>query len=371
MRAVRRRMSVVCAVVFSTVGPVTTATPAQAADVGCGSVITESTVLHADVGPCPTGPGLVIDASDIVVDLNGFQVKGVNGATEETVGVLLRRVTGVTLRNGTVTGFDAGVVIGGGSGNTIEALTLRDNVGNHPDCSFGDGLASFNSSDNVIRNNTVERNGPYSGISLVGASTANAVRGNRVRDNSLLSVYCGRPDQDIGIRVEGPGASDNTVSGNVVERNGLAGIALHSTLKGDPQNLRNTVAENRAAENGVSGGGSGITMLPNGAANFVNRASANVIKGNTVVLNVTDGIQVAGGSVDNSLLKNSGSGNGRYDASDGNEGCDNNSWVHSNTFVTVNQPCVLGNPNAGPKDDDPEPDLSVTPHDFPPSLLGL
>ncbi|MDQ4142224.1 MAG: right-handed parallel beta-helix repeat-containing protein, partial [Actinomycetota bacterium] len=305
---------------------------------------------------CPTGHGLVVVGSNIVLDLNGFQVKGLNSVAEETVGVLLRGVTGVTVKNGTVSGFDAGVVNGRGSGNTVEGLTLRENIGNHSNCGFGDGLATFNSSYNVIRNNTIERNGPFSGISVVGPSTGNAVRDNRVGDNSLLGV-CGRPDQDIGIRIEGPGATGNTVSGNVVERNGIAGIALHSTLKADPPNLNNTVADNRAAENGVSGGGHGIAMLPNGALSGVNRASANVIKGNTVVLNASDGILVGNGSVDNSLLKNSGSANGRYDASDGNAGCDNNSWVHSNTFVTVNQPCVLGNPNAGPKKDEPELDV--------------
>lgn len=337
--------------------------------VGCGAVITQSTTLSADVGPCATGHGIVVAAGGIVLDLNGFSVRGVNSATEETVGVLLRRVAGVTVRNGTVTGFDAGVLIGGGSGNVVERLTLRENIGNHEDCNFGDGLATFNSSNNSIRYNTVERNGPFSGVSLVGASTGNAVKHNQVRDNSLLGV-CGRPDQDIGIRVEGPGASGNTISGNVVERNGIAGIALHSTIKADPSNLNNTVSDNRAAENGVTGGGSGIAMLANGALSGVNRASANTVKGNTVMLNATDGILVANGSVDNSLLQNSGSGNVRYDASDGNTACDNNSWVHTNTFVTVNQACVLGNPNAGPKRDNGPEDLDIKSHVFGP-LLGI
>ncbi|MBW3645926.1 MAG: hypothetical protein KY441_10540, partial [Actinobacteria bacterium] len=66
----------------------------------------------ADVGPCP-GDGLIVAADGVVLDLNGHEVRGVNGA-EETAGVVLRRVSGVTVTNGTVTGFDAGVVVGAG-----------------------------------------------------------------------------------------------------------------------------------------------------------------------------------------------------------------------------------------------------------------
>ncbi len=44
----------------------------------------------------------------------------------------LVNVTGVTVQNGTVSGFDAGVAIEGGSGNTIRAVTARDNMRQQP-----------------------------------------------------------------------------------------------------------------------------------------------------------------------------------------------------------------------------------------------
>lgn len=99
-------------------------------------------------------------------------------------------------------------------------------------------------------------------------------------------------------------------------------------------------------------------MLPNGAADFVTRPFSNTVKGNTARLNATDGIQVGGGSKDNSILFNRASGNLRYDGSDFNldPPCDNNSWVR-NTFATVSQPCVAGNPSAGPKTDQTEEPL--------------
>lgn len=167
----------------------------------------------------------------------------------------------------------------------------------------------------------------------------NSIRGNRVRDNALPNANCGNAREDIGIRLEGPGAVGTKVDGNLVERNGLASIAVHSTRNTEPTNNDNTIANNTVIENGIGGGGSGIIMLPNGAADFVTRPFSNTVKGNTARLNATDGIQVGGGSKDNSILFNGPRANLRYDGSDFNVDppCDNNSRVR-NTFATVSQP---------------------------------
>ncbi|MBW3645917.1 MAG: copper-binding protein, partial [Actinobacteria bacterium] len=70
-------------------------------------MITTDTRLDSDVGPCP-GHGLIVRADNVTLDLNGHTVFAANGP-EETVGILLGNVSGVTVRNGTVEGFDAGV----------------------------------------------------------------------------------------------------------------------------------------------------------------------------------------------------------------------------------------------------------------------
>ncbi|MBW3581223.1 MAG: right-handed parallel beta-helix repeat-containing protein [Actinobacteria bacterium] len=331
--------------------------PVSAAHVACGQVITESTTLHSDVGPCP-GDGLIVAADGVVLDLNGHEVRGVNGA-EETAGVVLRRVSGVTVTNGTVTGFDAGVVVGAGGANVVRGMTVVDNVGNSLACNLGDGIAVFNSQQNLITDNTVARNGPFSGISLVGPSTGNNVKANQVRDNNLPTVYCGNSRQDMGIRLEGPGASGNMVDANVVERNGLAGIAVHSTVRGEPTNDANTISDNTVAHNGVGVGGYGIAMLPNGPLGPVVRSSGNTVRGNTVVANTTDGIHVPRGSTDNALVANQGSGNVRYDGADLNDQCDDNSWVR-NAFVTVSQPCVAGKQGPKPKQQQGDETVTVT-----------
>ncbi|MCA1684124.1 MAG: DUF11 domain-containing protein, partial [Actinobacteria bacterium] len=123
----------------------------------CGQTISESTVLAADIGPC-AGNGVIIGASDITFDLGGHRIFGFPGpGTGNDAGVRLPAKYRVTVRNGTVSEFDAGVVINKGRGNTITAMTITDNVG--PDDAFnaelGDGIVVFDSPANHIMGNTL------------------------------------------------------------------------------------------------------------------------------------------------------------------------------------------------------------------------
>ncbi|MBA3748276.1 MAG: right-handed parallel beta-helix repeat-containing protein, partial [Solirubrobacterales bacterium] len=140
-------------------------TATAAAPLRCGDAITQNTTLTADLGQC-TGNGLVVKANGITLNLNRYTITG-NNRSAETVGVLLDNVTGVTVRNGTVTGFDAGINIDGGSGNTITAITARDNINDNiksakaaNECTYGDGITATGSDGNTISANRVIHNGP-------------------------------------------------------------------------------------------------------------------------------------------------------------------------------------------------------------------
>ncbi len=89
--------------------------------------------------------------------------------------------TGVTIRNGTVTLFDAGVVIVGGSRNTVNRILAEDNIGT-ASTDFGDGITLFDSSGNTIIGNVARHNGPYDGIGLVDNSDNNLVERNAVQN---------------------------------------------------------------------------------------------------------------------------------------------------------------------------------------------
>ena len=239
------------------------ASPASAAHIGCGTVITQSTRLHNDIGPCNSGNGLIIRGSNVTLDLGGHRVfsdaplprMASTGDPAnpfgplDVVGILLDRVRNVTVTNGTVHGFSAGVVIDFGGNNRITGITARDNQGacigedftTQAVGTFGDGIVLFSSTNNRIENNQVLRNGPFSGISIVAnvrlinriigpAPTGNIVRNNNIDQNTGCFA-------DIGVRIEGPGASNNFVTANRVSRSFQEGITINSVNNIDIRGL--------------------------------------------------------------------------------------------------------------------------------------
>ena len=354
-------------------------------------VVTQDTKLTGDVGPCP-GHGIVVAADNITLDLGGFTVFGSQTPMEQA-GVLLDGVTGVTVKNGTVTGFDAGVAIEGGGGNTVTGITATNNVNDMMEpidprsitinretgptpqqmhdinlitCNYGDGITTVDSDNNVISNNVVTENGPYSGISLVGDSDGNLVSKNQVHENDLLNngvvdedgnpiwvlngrhvpagtpgatrpqSMCGatevgtpgmgrgREVQSIGIRIEGPGADENVVDKNTVTKSGLAGISFHSYVAVAPapnrppeeSNRFNVVSKNSVSLTGVDTQtidpfADGIASLASGPTGTITRPSdSNIIVKNKSFDNVRHGISIGRLSFGNTVDKNHVTNNG-------------------------------------------------------------
>ena len=289
---------------------------ASASHVACGDVITSNTTLDSDVGPCP-GDGLIVRGDNVTLDLNGHRVFAANG-DGDNAGIRLARVTGSTLTSGTVELFDAGVVIGGGSRNTVRGVTAQDNVNDFLSrpCELGDGIAVLNSSGNTIVDNKALRNGPFAGISVNGDSDANVIRSNVASDNDIVGRRCGNANQDEGIRIEGPGANDNRVEDNRVERNLLAGIGLHGHVCGDEfgdeiedPNTGTVVSGNVVRDTAGSSVAAGINFLQQGPAGVVCPSFANTVERNLSTGNEGDGIFVAAGSHDNVINRNVVNGN--------------------------------------------------------------
>ena len=313
----------------------------------CGQEITANITLDGDLH-CTSGPALIVTADNVTVDLGGHTISGNGDATASSPGILLRNVKGVTVQKGTIQHFGAGVAINGGANNVIQNLTLQDNVGDAAG-DYGDGVAISDSSGNTVRGNTVRRNGPFSGISLVGKSQKNVIQENVVTDNNMLPGNPQRGRQCMGIRMEGPAANDNKVIGNTVTGSGADGIVVLPTCAnpqggcaGTPGNEGNEISKNTSNGNGKSGNGSGIRLfsVPQPVA-----ATKTTISDNVTNENQTNGISVdAAGEgtpkpFKNKITGNQGKDNGQFDGFDGNATCGSNTW-EGNTFVKVNQPCV-------------------------------
>ncbi|MDQ6798067.1 MAG: right-handed parallel beta-helix repeat-containing protein [Actinomycetota bacterium] len=369
-------------------------TPAGAATrVRCGATITATTKLAADVGPCP-GDGVVVTANNITLDLNGHRVFG-NAAPEaqgDFAGIRLQKTSRVVVKGGTVDHFAAGVVVQRGSSNTVQNLVVHDNiapcegeVNTQSPGLLGDGIVVFSSVGNQIQNNRAEHNGPFSGISLVAETNrttgqiagpvpkANLVRNNTVKDSTTCFG-------DMGIRVEGPGATQNVVQSNTVSGSLNEGIAVLSVLARDisgfgvtcsdpiadpslplcpafvppnPANTDNQILDNFSFENGQGPPVSGISLI---AFPWANNPSGNLIKGNRAERNGGSGISVIGGDVvpsnlyganNNTIVANTAVNNDtsgapdRYDLIDDNTDrpCDHNQWA-ANVYETAFPACT-------------------------------
>lgn len=333
------------------------ATAAAGAVLSCGQTITQSTVLDNDLTGCANN-GIILGANNITLDLNGHTVAG-TANTADGGGVVLVGRTGVTVRNGTVRNFDVGVVIEGGSANTVQGVNAVDNIAFEgvPGRRGGDGIAILSSSNNRILNNNTINNGPYSGIgiysdvdsahprSTIGVSTANVIDGNVVEGNiqgrSPNNVV---NNDNIGIRLE-PGNVGNFIVNNRVKNNGLDGITLFV------RNIFTTVRSNVVTDNGfyrqTARRGNGIGLQIGGA-------NDNLIESNLVARNADNGIVIRNGSLRNRVLNNTAVQNAllppastnfgpTFDLLDNNPNCDANTW-QDNRFGTAFPPCAADTP---------------------------
>ena len=324
--------------------------------VACGQTITIDTTLTGNVGPCPNN-GLIIGANRITLDLGGFRIFG-TPSSGDGAGVLLQGRQSVTIRNGTVTDFDGGVVILGGGRNTVRAIAARNNIGaafgtTGPAALYGDGILIQGSTSNTILDNVAENNGPFSGIGVIrgdgdhpAAPPADAPFNVIQNNNVLNNIACrrGNPPQGFcdndGIRIE-PNVTDTQIIGNNVVGNGLDGIALFGGV------TRSFVSNNSVIANGFRGAvrGDGIRVFGFG----------NTVELNTAYRNNAAGVSVArrpptAGSFPaanpngrgNTLRRNIAQGNGVFDLWDSNRNpdCDQNVWT-GNQGNLVAPPCTL------------------------------
>jgi parallel beta-helix repeat protein len=214
--------------------------------VHCGQVLSESTLVANDLENCP-GEGLVVGRSNIVVDLGGHVIDGLDyliegpfSGNEEGMpaGIRISNKTNVVVRNGTVQQFGWGVLMTSGTTHSVvEELTiLRNAVA---------GVELFDADDgrngNTIRHNAIDEN--ELGVHLI-AGTENALvadnhmqgnlgeallilnsRSNRIERNEVNGIPLDpQLDSDGGFLLDG--ASSNVLIDNVLHDTGDAGILI-------------------------------------------------------------------------------------------------------------------------------------------------
>ncbi len=366
--------------------PRSSGTPGRAAaTVSCGQTITKNTTLTADVGPCE-GNGIIIGVDNITLNLNGRRVLGNSdqGASGEFAAIRLAGRTGVTVtghpgksgKTATLTGFEAGVVIDGGSANTVQNLTVRDNVGRDDpfNAELGDGIVIFDSPSNRILNNVVAHNGIFDGIGVLGSASNNTtIQGNTVEGTvgprPRFGEELGGPAGQ-GIIVNGAdGMNLATVTGtkvesNIILRNGSAGIA-------NINNIDATIVGNVVEGNGLTNrAGNGIGVQA-GLGFRSGRATRVLVQDNEVHGNGLDGIQILDGASENRIINNDASDNNALnlpfpkavDLRDANRNrttfefdCDANAWQGNTWGNAFFFPECTSTGGSGPPPPPPEPE---------------
>jgi Right handed beta helix region len=210
--------------------------------VHCGAYVTHDVTLQHDLYGCVDG-GLFIAKSGVTIDLNGHTISGLG----EGDGIAAMGVSGVTIKNGAIVNFEAGMRltgvtkmrvldtrlslnsdasawVEGSSLNKFRRLTMTEN---------GDGgFRLIASSRNRIAGSTIA-GASDSGVSLEELSSYNRIVRNTIR-------LAGE-----GIKIDG--GTENRVFRNSTSWNGGAGIEVSG------QSLNTRINENEAHHNGADG----------------------------------------------------------------------------------------------------------------------
>lgn len=215
---------------------------AKSSGLHCGAFVTHDVTLDRDLYGCIDG-GLIVGRSGVTVDLNGHTISG----TGEGDGIALLGVSGVTVRNGTINNFEAGLHLTGVSNSHVldTRLTLNSDA----------SVWAEGSTQNKFLRVTMTENGD-GGFKLVGSSH-NRIAGSTISGASDSGIYLEALSSHNrlvrnkvtlageGIKIDG--GSHNRVFQNTTSYNGGVGVEISA------ETLNTRVNENRSHFNGGDG----------------------------------------------------------------------------------------------------------------------
>ncbi|HEX5782294.1 MAG TPA: right-handed parallel beta-helix repeat-containing protein [Solirubrobacteraceae bacterium] len=306
------------------------AAPPQPAAVSCGQVLTQSVQLTNSLTDCP-GDGIVVGAHAITIDLGGQTIDGLGVGA----GIRNSRFDDVTITNGSVQEFAAGVDVGPSARNVVASLTVQ--------LQTQDGIRLSGAANASVRSNTVTT-GLGDAIALLGGTRAALVRDNTVSGNlgggiRLANASANRIEEnsviaseDMAIALEGSVGNTiarNTLTGNAggievallshdarVERNAVtAGEGGIGIVESDRARVLDNVVEQAAATALVLDSAAGALARGNdlrfneGGIDIGDSSGARV-ESNTASATTGTGLAIDGASLDAEVIENQFDANG-------------------------------------------------------------
>src|SRR5215211_1085699 len=208
----------------------------------CGQVITQNVVLTSNLD-CADSDGLIVGASDIVIDLNGHTISGPDADSQEKtsskVGVMIPNMNNVVVQDGTIHGFQAGILMTGSQNVEIKGIVSKDNqIG-----AFSTGASIVNVHLSILMNNQ---------IGFAGHSTQQAtIENNNLYQNALAGITLVNSDNGVltfnsvtesgnGLYVDNQSNNNNVNFNNVllntIDLNNANGLPVNTNANTFDQN---------------------------------------------------------------------------------------------------------------------------------------
>jgi len=234
----------VCLVTAILLGSILTFLPAPvvAAKAGCGSIITTSSTLRANIGPC-SEDGLIIGQSNITLNCAKHTIRGTGTNNGEWHGIyVLAGLTGVTIKNCIVSNFAYGFEFDASSsklaGNTATGNVIW-------------GFDLFSGNHNTVTNNTASYNNDEGFFIYQNSTTltnnkafGNTNEGFRIwyrSSGNILSKNTATSNGDSGFYNTNGYSIGNTLKGNIANGNnyGYYDLTDGSGTRGTGNSYRN------------------------------------------------------------------------------------------------------------------------------------
>lgn len=198
----------------------------------CGQTLFHSVTLHADL-VCSNSDGLVVGARGVTINLNNFAIRSTSGnddGVDNSSGF-----NGVTVENGTVTGFGDGVYYDSSNHAKITNVTSIDNT--------YEGIEVDSS-----------QNGAISGSHAGTKNNGNGDDGIYLSDNHLVNVTSTKANYNSGAGITDHNSLD-TLTSDTTNKNGQWGVFVINplTVSSSSGQLYWTVSKSTANNNSLDG----------------------------------------------------------------------------------------------------------------------
>src|ERR687898_1711453 len=213
----------------------------------CGQVVSGVVNLTANLN-CSSGDGIIVGGPNTVINMNGFSITG-PGQDSSKVGIMVPNVDNVVVNGpGSISNFQAGVLLTGANGFKINSAILSNNqIG-----TFMTGAENAQVQQNIIQGNSI---GVASHSSTVAAMDSNLMNGNLLAGITFVNTQQSSVGMNNvvgsqnGVFLDGQ-SKQNTLSANNV----LENVIDLNNANGLPTNINaNQYVDNSCQTSNPSG----------------------------------------------------------------------------------------------------------------------